>query len=155
MIKILWGQKSKPQKIPCWISKLSQFSEELRGRDVRKLSQIFRFVLNTQKSLLKSSYPKNTCQNFLNQKNPEIKNFKPQKIPRSSRSLKIQSTPRAPVYIVYPQTLDEPVCIICFFNYHKMCCFNSLLIACQTHLFVNGLCSLSFHSLLDCNTSRV
>ena len=122
---------------------------------MRELSQIFRFVLNTQKSLLKSSYPKNTCQNFLTQKNPEIKNFKPQKIPRSSRSLEIQSTPWAPVYIVYPQTLDEPVCIICFFNYCKMCCFNSPLIACQTHLFVNGPCSLSFHSLLDCNTSRV
>ena len=152
---IKWGQKSKSKKIPCWIPDPSKFSEELRGRDMRELSQIFRFVLNTQKSLLKSSYPKNTCQNFLTQKNPEIKNFKPQKISRSSRSLEIQSTPWAPVYIVYPQTLDEPVCIICFFNYRKMCCFNSPLIACQTHLFVNGPCSLSFHSLLDCNTSRV
>ena len=111
---IKWGQKSKPKKIPCWIPDPSKFSEELRSQDMRELSQIFRFVLNTQKSLLKSSYPKNTCQNFLTPKNPEIRNFKPQKIPRSSRSLEIQSTPWAPVYIVYPQTLDEPVCIICF-----------------------------------------
>ena len=41
-------------------------------------------VLNTQK---------NTCPNFPTQKNPEIENFKPQKILRSSLSHEIQSTP--------------------------------------------------------------
>ena len=45
------------------------------------------------KSLLTSSYPKNTCQNFPTQKNPEIENFKPQKILPSSLSLEIRSTP--------------------------------------------------------------
>ena len=32
-----------------------------------------------QKCPLKSSYPKNTCQNFPTPKNPEIENFKPKK----------------------------------------------------------------------------
>ena len=41
-------------------------------------------VLNTQK---------NTCPNFPTQKNPEIENFKPQKILRSSLSHEIQSIP--------------------------------------------------------------
>ena len=41
-------------------------------------------VLNTQK---------NTCPNFPTQKNPEIENFKPQKILRSSLSHEIQNTP--------------------------------------------------------------
>ena len=51
-------------------------------------------VLNTdKKSLLKSSYPKNTCQNFLIQKNPEITYFKPKKFLTSSLSLEIRSTP--------------------------------------------------------------
>ena len=45
------------------------------------------------KSLLTSSYPKNTCQNFPPQKNPDIENFKPQKILPSSLSLEIRSTP--------------------------------------------------------------
>ena len=106
---------------------------------------------------------------YLNQATQKIlaKIFLPKKILKSKISnpkksldhpghLKSRVPPWAPVDIVYnPQTLDESVCIICFFNYRKMCCFNSLLIACQTHLFVIGLCSLSFHSLLDCNPSRV
>ena len=46
-----------------------------------------------KKSLLKSSYPKNTCQNFPTQKNPEIKIFKPKKVLQSSLSLEIWSTP--------------------------------------------------------------
>ena len=33
-----------------------------------------------KKSLLKSSYPKSTCQNFPSQKNPKIKNFKPKTV---------------------------------------------------------------------------
>ena len=37
-------------------------------------------VWNTpQKSLLKSSHPKSTCQNFPTQRNPEIENFEPKK----------------------------------------------------------------------------
>ena len=44
-------------------------------------------------SLLKSSYPKNTCQNFPKQKIPKSKISNPPKIIRSSLSLEILSTP--------------------------------------------------------------
>ena len=40
-----------------------------------------------KKSLLKSSYPKKYLPKFSYQKNPEIKNFKPQKILRSPLSI--------------------------------------------------------------------
>ena len=73
-----------------------KFPEELRGLDTRELSRIFRLFLNTPKNLLKSSYEKNTCQNFPTQKKPEIENFKPIKIFRSSLSLEIRSTPLPP-----------------------------------------------------------
>ena len=49
---------------------------------------------NPKNSLLKLNHPKNTCQIFLPPKNPGIKNLNAQKIPRSSPSLEIQSTPR-------------------------------------------------------------
>ena len=46
-------------------------------------------VLNTQKkSLLKSSHPKSTCQNFPTQRNSEIENFKPKKFLDHPRQLK-------------------------------------------------------------------
>ena len=54
-------------------------------------------LFNTpKKSLLKSSYPKEYLPNFRTQKNPGIKNFKPQKILRLSPSLEIPSTPPPP-----------------------------------------------------------
>ena len=47
-----------------------------------------------KKSLLKSSYPKKIlAEIFLPPKNPEIENFKPPKILRSSLSLEIRRTP--------------------------------------------------------------
>ena len=46
-----------------------------------------------QKILLKSSYPKKILAKFSYPKNPGIKNFKPQKVLRSSPSLEIPSTP--------------------------------------------------------------
>ena len=50
-------------------------------------------VLNTQQNpYLNQATQKSTCQTFPTQKNPEIKNFKPQKIVRLSLSLEIQST---------------------------------------------------------------
>ena len=49
--------------------------------------------LNTQQNpYLNQATQKSTCQTFPTQKNPEIKNFKPQKIVRLSLSLEIQST---------------------------------------------------------------
>ena len=57
-------------------------------------ARALRILFNTpKKSLLKSSYPKKYLPNFRTQKNPGIKNFKPQKILRSSPSLEIPSTP--------------------------------------------------------------
>ena len=51
-------------------------------------------VLNTQKNpYLNQATQKNTCQIFLNKKNPGIENFKPKKILQSFPSLEIQSTP--------------------------------------------------------------
>ena len=51
-----------------------------------------------QSSHLKSSFPKlkNTWQNFPTQKNPEIENFKPPKILRSSLSLGIMRSTHPP-----------------------------------------------------------
>ena len=45
-----------------------------------------------KKSLLKSSYQNNTCQNFRTQENPDSQNFKPKKILWSPLSLEIRST---------------------------------------------------------------
>ena len=67
--------------------------EERCGWDTRELSRNFRLFWEPKKSLLKSSDPKNTCQNFPTQKNPKIKTFKPKKILQSSLSLEIRSTP--------------------------------------------------------------
>ena len=51
-------------------------------------------VLNTRKNLhLNQATQKNTCQNFPPQKIPELENFEPPKILRSSLSLEIRSTP--------------------------------------------------------------
>ena len=45
------------------------------------------------KSILKSSHPKKYLPNFSTQKNPEIENFKPKKILRSSPPLEVRSNP--------------------------------------------------------------
>ena len=51
-------------------------------------------VLSAPKNLyLNQAAPKNTCQNFRTQKNPQIENFKAKKVLWSSLSLEIQSTP--------------------------------------------------------------
>ena len=105
---------------------------------------------------------------YLNQATQKIlaKIFLPRKILKSKISnpqksldhpghLKSRVPPWAPVYIVYPQTLDEPVCIICFFNYRKMCCLFSAHCLSNTLICQWSLFPLVPHSLLDCNTSRV
>ena len=48
------------------------------------------------RSAIQSSYQKRYLLKFFYPKNPEIENFKPQKIPRSSRSLEIWSPPPPP-----------------------------------------------------------
>ena len=73
---------------------------ELGGRelwDLRTLWGNFQIVLKSQnKSLLKSSHPKEYLPNSTTQKNPGIENFKPKKILWSSLSLEIRSTPPPP-----------------------------------------------------------
>ena len=66
-------------------------------------------VLNTQEyPSLNQAIQINTCQNFPTQKNPEIKNFKPKKIARSSLSLEIRSTPP-------PPRVSRLLILACFF----------------------------------------
>ena len=165
---IKWRQKLKPQKIPRVSTKTPktpmpnfQAIKIFRGTTQPGYAETItnlQIVLNTQKSLLKSSYPKNTCKpKFSYPKKSRKRKFQTQK---NSSIIPVTWNPEYPPLgtspcSIYPQTLDEPVCIMCFFKYRKMWFFNSLLIACQTHLFVNGHCSLLFHSLLDCNNSKV
>ena len=67
---------------------------ELGDRELWDTMGNFQIVLKSQnKSLLKSSHPKEYLPNFTTQKNPGIENFKPKKILWSSLSLEIRSTP--------------------------------------------------------------
>ena len=113
-VHVEWEQKSKPPKI-LRASNKSQIIPRPKFKVPKKSHAEFLIRQNCQrndaagiqgnyhktsdyfeypkKSLLKSSYPKNTCQNFPTQKNPKIKIFKPKKILQSSLSLEIQSTP--------------------------------------------------------------
>ena len=113
-VRVEWGQKSKPPKL-LRASNKSQIIPRPKFKVLKKSHAEFPIRQNCQrndaagiqgnyhetldyfenpkKSLLKSSYPKNTCQNFPTQKNPEIKIFKPKKILQPSLSLEIWSTP--------------------------------------------------------------
>ena len=110
---IEWGQKSKPGANPVKTKKIlgpklhplknpmpnfrsikiSRGTSRTRPHETQELSRISsdRFEY-PQKTLLKSSYQKNTCQKFPT-KNPEIEKSPP-KILRSSLALEIRSTPR-------------------------------------------------------------
>ena len=108
---IEWGPKSKPKKILNAFNKTQKLSldqnlipknshpEFPSHKNFQKaLNDISRkletFVLNTPKNpYLDQATQKKTCQNFPTQKIPEIENFKPQKIVRSSLSLEIRTTP--------------------------------------------------------------
>ena len=98
------GLQTKPQKIP--VPKFNpqkipwRISEPLKFQDSINLYN----TKNTphppppkkkekEKSYLYRVTQNNTCQNVPTQKNPEIENFKPKKILRSSPSLEIRSTP--------------------------------------------------------------
>ena len=85
---IEWGTKSKPSKIPRASiktpknpmpnSRAIKFLESVKWYNTKNRNISFECP---KKSLLKASYPKNTCQNFPTPKNPEIENFKPPKKP--------------------------------------------------------------------------
>ena len=113
---IKWSQKSRPNKIP----RASSKSQKLPGPNFnpRKIpcpgllsnSKTCLFVLYLQnyaaralpilfKTPTQIKLPKKYMPNFRTQKNPGIKNFKPQKILRSSTSLKISSIPLGEVWI--------------------------------------------------------
>ena len=87
------GSKFNPRKIPY----LPNFRAIKISRTQRQSQNSFVFILITEvssgnyhkssdcfeyprKSLVKSSYPKKFLQNLPTQKNPKIKNFKPQKV---------------------------------------------------------------------------
>ena len=89
----IMGQKFNPHKIPCRISEPKNFQRNhaaaIRG-NYHESSDCFEYP---KKSLLKSSYQKNSCQNFPTQKIPKLKISTTPKILRSSLSLEIRSTP--------------------------------------------------------------
>ena len=88
---------TKLKKLPCWISKPWKFSESIKWYDTKNRNISFEYP---KKSCLNQATQNNTCKNFPNQKNPEIENFKPKNIIRSSLSLEIRITP--------PWTLKQP-----------------------------------------------
>jgi len=110
--------KNYPQKFHAEFPSLNNFQKGLNDITRKKILEIeclclFIFIIpadfvfsssgshsnktrDTQESPLKSSHPKIHLPNFPNQKNPEIENFQPKKILRSSPSLEIRSTPLPP-----------------------------------------------------------
>ena len=95
-------QNLTPQKIPypglLNSSKTHLFVLHLQNYATGALPIFF----NTPKeSLLKSNYPKNTCQVFVPQKIPESKISKPKRILWSSPSLEIPNTPPGYRHVVY------------------------------------------------------
>ena len=81
--KKILGPKYNPQKIQCRTSKPQKFPESITDDITITNIQI---VLNTPKNpyLNQAAQTEKTCQNFPIPKHPEIVNFKPQKIVRSS-----------------------------------------------------------------------
>ena len=78
---------------PCTLLSCTLFAE-LRGQEMLALSRMFRLLNeHPQKTLLRSSHLIKYLPNFPSEKNPRIENCKPKKIPRTSLSLKIRSTP--------------------------------------------------------------
>ena len=108
--KIL-GPKCNPPKIPCRISKPKIFPESRSSHNTsfvllysrnntagctRQLRRNMKKpnLKNHKNPYFNQATPKNTCQHFLTQKNPDIENFKPKNILWSSLSLEIPSTPQ-------------------------------------------------------------
>ena len=91
---IEWGQKSKPPKTP-WAS--NKTTPKIPGQNFtsKKSHAEFPSHKNFQKALKKNTKNGNISLNTqkATPQNPEMENFKPPKILRSSLSLKIRSTP--------------------------------------------------------------
>ena len=67
------GPKFNPPKIPCWIYEaIKMFLQNYVSGICGNYHKIFRLFWIHKKSLRKSSYLKNTFQNFPTQKNPSI-----------------------------------------------------------------------------------
>ena len=88
---IEWGQKSKLKKFPGpkFNPQKIEFPSH-KNFQRNNVAGIRRNYHNTPKNLLKSSYQKNSCQNFPSQKNCKIKNFKPKKSFDHSCHLKLR-----------------------------------------------------------------
>ena len=80
------GPKFNPKKSNAEFPRHKNFQEALNDTTITNLH--FEYP---QKTLLKSHTPKNPCYNFSTPNNPDIKNFKPQTIRRSSLLLEIRS----------------------------------------------------------------
>ena len=68
--KELPGPKFNPQKAP--VPSHKKFPRSVKWHNYHESSDCFQYP---KQSLLKSNCPKNTCQNFPTQTNPEIENF--------------------------------------------------------------------------------
>ena len=70
--------KFNPPKNPTPNFLAIKFPESIKWYNTKNRNISFEYP---KKFLLKSSYPKSTCQNFTSQTNPKIENFKPKTVP--------------------------------------------------------------------------
>ena len=72
------------------------------GATRKQIITNLQIVLSTpKKPYFNQAPPKNTCQNFPIQRNPEIENFKAPKVLWSSLSLEVRSTPLGIVCVIF------------------------------------------------------
>jgi len=125
---------------------------ELCSRNTQALPRIFRdWFENPKNPFLDQAPPKNTCQIFLpKKKTPEIENFKPKKILRSSPSLEIQSTPLGVtmmmmmmmmmITVAFTHQYSFSILLMCIeLHLPNSCCFqtvtNSYKVVSMPHVF--------------------
>ena len=92
-------QKAETVAKQVWLYNL--FAELMRRAYAGTITNLHKYCLN-------QATQKTTCQNFLTQKIPNIKNFKPKKILRSSPSLEIRSNPWRPISELYTMFSAKP-----------------------------------------------
>ena len=105
-----------------------KFPESIKINNVTITKLIFRlFWILKKNPYLNQAAQKNTCSNFPNPKNPEIKYFKPPKLLQSSLSLEIQSTSLGLRYSSIEGSLEfNPFSRIVWFNSSKKCFLRNL-----------------------------
>ena len=83
-------QNSTPKKSNAKFPSHENFQKALNDITITNLQIVSKTPKNPY---LNQATPKNTCENYPTEKNPEIENLRPEKILRSSLSLEIRSTP--------------------------------------------------------------